>query len=138
MRLWNEPSDVMKDDILHSEFLLLFLSPHIIFTKLFSSLTISCNDGVSGFPVGFHERWVGGPLLPCDCVFEWADRSACKQLCESCKRWRHGPFISFRSLGLVTLGETLELRAAALAFETKESQVVSLILQGRCAPHTVN
>lgn len=32
MRLWNEPGDVMRDDILHSESLLLFLSPHIIFS----------------------------------------------------------------------------------------------------------
>lgn len=88
--------------------------------------------------MGFHERWVGGPLLSRESVFEWADGSACKQLCESCKGWRHGPFISFRSLGLVTLGEPFELRAAALAFETKESQVVSLILQGQFAPHAVN
>lgn len=39
------------------------------------------------------------------------------------------PFISFRSLEIVTLGETVELLDVALAFETKESQIVTLILQ---------
>lgn len=35
------------------------------------------------------------------------------------------PFVSFRSLEIVTLG----LLDVALAFETKESQIVTLILQ---------
>lgn len=93
---------------------------------------ISRNVGVSVFPVGFHERRVGGPLLPYESVFKWADLRAYKQLCEFYRVLElsdHNPFVSFRNLEIVTLGETFELLGVALAFETKESQVVLLILQ---------
>lgn len=39
-------------------------------------LSISSNVDISVLPSGFHERRVGGPLLPFERAFKWADLRA--------------------------------------------------------------